>query len=84
MAAAKIVQPKKIFRALGVKDTEEAQNVLQVAFGFLLYLKPGEEMQTANASFSKISEDLIHIKPNIDMKDVVTSLDRKNIIKLPF
>ena len=84
MGSYKLVQPEKIFRSLNIKNTEEAQDVLQVAFGFLLYLKSGEKVQTANATFTKISEDLIHVDPDINMRDVVSSLERKNIIKLPF
>jgi len=82
--SSKIVQQEKIFRSLGIRDTKEAKNVLQVAFGFLLYLKDGEKLETANATFTKVTSDLVHISPNIDMQDVVTSLDRKNVIKLPF
>ena len=79
----KIIQPKKLFKILKLKDFEEAEKVFASTLGFLVYLPPGHTIRTSTASFRKISNDLIQITTNIDTKNLVNFLEKTNVIKFP-
>lgn len=79
----KIIQPKKLFKILKIKDFEEAEKVFASTLGFFVYLPIGHKIQTSTASFHKISSDIIQISTNIDTKNLVNFLEKTNVIKFP-
>ena len=79
----KIIQPKKLFKILKIKDYEEAEKVFASTVGFLVYLPEGHTIQTSTASFHKISNDLIQISSNIDTANLVNFLEKTKVIKFP-
>ena len=81
--AEKIIQPKKLFRILKVKDYEEAEKVFASTIGFFLYLPIGHTIRTSTASFKKLSNDLIHIESEIDMDNLNNFLEKTGVIKFP-
>ena len=81
---SKIIQPKRLFRILKVKDYEEAEKVFASTVGFLVYLPIGHTIQTSTCSFQKISEDLIHISSNINSEQVINYLEKTQVVKFPF
>lgn len=78
-----MVHPADVYRLADVKHPEEADRVMKLLYGYLLYLKPGEKLSTSMATFSKISEDLIQVQTTIDFEDLVDQLEHKHVIKLP-
>jgi len=80
----KIIQPKKLFKILKIKDYEEAEKVFASTVGFFVYLPTGHTIQTSTASFHKVSHDLIQITTNIDTSNLVNFLEKTRIIKFPF
>lgn len=80
----KIIQPKKLFKILKVKDYEEAEKVFASTIGFFVYLPLGHTIQTSTASFHKISNDLIQITTDIDTDNLVNFLEKSKVIKFPF
>ena len=79
-----IIQPKKLFKILKVKDFEEAEKVFASTLGFFVYLPIGHTIETSTASFHKVSNDLIQISTDIDTDNLVNFLEKTRIIKFPF
>ena len=79
----KIIQPKKLFRILKVKDFEEAEKVFASTIGFFLYLPTGHTIRTSTATFKKISNDLIHVESDLDMENLNNFLEKTGTIKFP-
>ena len=79
----KIIQPKKLFRILKVKDYSEAEKVFASTMGFFLYLPVGHTIRTSTATFQKISSDLIHIDSDLKQDNLVNFLEKTGTIKFP-
>lgn len=79
-----VIQPESLYKILNVKNLEEAEKVLTVSYSFLLYLKKGDSLVTATATFNKIGEDLIQIDTKLNPDFITDELIRKRIIKFPF
>jgi hypothetical protein len=79
----KIIQPKKLFRILKVKDFEEAERVFASTIGFFLYLPTGHTIRTSTASFEKLSDDLIHISSDLDTTNLNNFLEKTGTIRFP-
>ena len=89
------IQPNEIFKVFGFKEGQEfgtpgnedtkvdASKVLSWAFAFLLYMKPGDILETSGASFKKISGDLIQIDSNINLEVLVDGIEKRSVIRLP-
>lgn len=89
------IQPNEIFKVFGFKEGQEfgtpgneetkvdASKVLSWAFAFLLYMKPGDILETSGASFKKVSSDLIQIDSNLSLETLVDSLEKRSVIRLP-
>jgi hypothetical protein len=78
-----LIQPKDIFKALQVKDKDEALRILSVAYTFLAYLKVGDALEVSSMEFSKIANDLIHLKINLSEEELLNTLEQFGVIKLP-
>lgn len=79
-----IIQPESLYKILNVKNLEDAEKVLNTSLSFLLYLKIGDALVTATATFNKIDHDLIQIETCLDPDFIADELLRKRIIKFPF
>jgi len=79
----KIIQPSELFKVIDVKNTPETNRVLSTSYGFLLYMKKGDVLETSSTRFEKISDDLIHISSGLEPSDVVEALERRKLIKIP-
>jgi hypothetical protein len=80
----RVIRPKELFDTLQVKDVEESEKAFKYAFDFLNYMSVGDVIETTQGSYEKISEDLIHITPQINTEDMVNTLAKKRIIKFLF
>jgi hypothetical protein len=83
MEVEKIVKPKELFETLKFKDVDEAESAFKYALEFLLYMNVGDVIDFPSASFEKISDELIYLKPKIT-NDLVDVLENKRIIKFSF
>lgn len=79
----RIVKPKELFKTLQFKDVEEAEKAFKYALEFLLYMSVGDVVETPSATFEKMSDELLYIKPRT-VNDVVEVLEKKRIIKFSF
>ena len=77
------IQPKDIARIHGIKDIGFAHKMLRAAFHSLLYLRPGDKVETSYATFVKISDDLIQIDSDINLKQTVDSIESKKVLRIP-
>lgn len=80
----KIIKPKELFDMLQIKDVEEAERVFKYAFDFLSYMSVGDEIQTPNGTYTKISSDLIHFNQDLNKEDMVNTLEKRRVIKFLF
>lgn len=79
----KIFQPSELFEFLNCKDTETGHKILAGTLSLLMYLKPGESLETSFGTFSKLTPDLLHIQTNVHTDVLVDELVRSKVIKLP-
>lgn len=79
----KTIQPQHLCKLLGVKHVKEADRVLSLAYAFLAYMNPGDELITSDIKFTKISKDLIHVESDYDLTQVVDSLEKKRVLRIP-
>lgn len=80
----KVIRPKELFDMLQIKDVEEAERVFKYAFDFLSYMSVGDEIQTPNGKYVKLSDDLIHFQNDINKDDMANTLEKRRIIKFLF
>lgn len=91
----RVIQPNELFQMFGYKESQgfgtpghedskmDAAKVLSWAFAVLMYLRPGDSVETNSAKFKKISSDLIHIDHNLNLKVLTDDLEKRGVIKLP-
>lgn len=89
------IQPHEIFKVFGYKEGQEfgtpgkeetrvdPAKVLSWAFAFLLYMKPGDILETSAASFKKLGPDLIQIDSDINLEVIADNMEKRNIMRLP-
>jgi hypothetical protein len=78
-----VIQPQKLCELLKVKNVEDAERVLSLAFAFLAYMSPGDELQTSDISIKKLDNNLLYIDSDTDLTTVVDSLERKRVLRIP-
>ena len=83
MSGTKIIQPQQLCKLLGVKNVVEADKVLSLAYAFLVYMNPGDVLETSDIRLEKISKDLIHVDSDHDLVQVVDSLEKKRVLRMP-
>jgi hypothetical protein len=79
----KIIQPAHLCKLLGTKHIKEAERVLSLAYAFLVYMNPGDSLETSDIRLSKISKDLIHVDSDFDLSQVVDGLEKKRVLCIP-
>lgn len=77
------LQPRDIARMHGVKDMDTAHKMLRAAFHALIYLKPGDMIETSYAKFRKVSDDLIHLEVQVSLQMTVDQLEQARVIRIP-
>ena len=89
------IQPAEIFKIFGYKEDQEfgtlscedtkvdANKILSWVFAMLIYLKPGDMIETSSARFKKISDDLLCIDVNLDLKLMLDNVEMRRVIKIP-
>lgn len=77
-----IIQPAEIFARLNIEHTESHEKVLEMAFAFLVYLKPGEALKVGGISFRKLDEDTINLDIKVTPADVSDALASKRSIRI--
>jgi hypothetical protein len=80
----KIIRPKELFDMLQIKDVEEAERVFKYAFDFLAYMAVGDVILTPQGEFEKLSDDLIHLRSDVNKDDMINTLEKRRIIKFLF
>lgn len=83
MIVGRTLQPKEVFDMMNIKDHEEAGKVLTAALYFLVYMHTGDKLETSVATFSKISDDLIHVGCLPRPEVIAEELAKKKIIRIP-
>ena len=78
----KTFQPAEIYAMLGVRNTEEAEKVLTMAYNLINYLSVGDSIQTSVVCFTKLSPDLVYLESKINKQDVTDTLIKKKIIRV--
>lgn len=78
-----VIQPSEIIDLLGVTDRIEAERIISATLDFLIYLKVGDSLHTSNASFEKLSEDMVYLNVHRKIEDKIADTNIKNIIMLP-
>lgn len=78
-----ILQPSDLFRLLNIKDHDTAKKVMTATLSFLVYLKPGDKLETSGVVFEKMTEDLLHIQVNVNSKDMMDTLEKLKVIRIP-
>lgn len=79
----RIIQPNDLFKMLNLKNSEEAEYILTQVFNFLLYIRPGDVIETSNALFEKVSKDLIYTNAKVNSPAVLKSFEEKLNLKFP-
>lgn len=80
---SKILQPKDIFKSLNIAETDEAHKILSAAYLFLIYLNNGDMLKTNDVTFTKISNDVIHVDSTLNISSVIDAFNKKLILQLP-
>ena len=78
-----VLQPKELFEILNVKNTGDAESLLNLVFAMLVYLKPGDEITTSYVALEKLSDDLVYLRVNPDNIHPLDTLDRKRVVRMP-
>jgi len=68
---------------LKVKNKEEGERILENAFNFLVYLRPGDELIAGSTKFVKLDDDIIHVSTKVSIEEVADTLHKKRIIRFP-
>jgi hypothetical protein len=79
------VQPSDLFNLLEISEAEreKAEKLLSVAYTYLVSLNTGDKLVTSNVTFHKLDVDLLQIEVNLNPKNIIDELGRRNIIKVP-
>lgn len=79
----RVIQPNQIARMHGIEDTKDFRRVLASAFNVLMYLKPGDRLETGSAAFEKLDTDLIRVEADVDLKQLVDNLEDRRVVRIP-
>lgn len=79
----RVLQPNDVLEQLGVKAEKTTLKAMSGSLSLLVSLREGDTMKTSFAEFTKLSDDLIHIKSDIKHKEIIDTLEHNEIIHLP-
>jgi len=79
----RVVHPQELFAMLNIKDFDSARKALITGFDFLIYMNPGDQLVMNNATFHKLDNDLFQVESNINSENVVDSLEKRKIVRIP-
>jgi len=78
-----VLQPSEIFKMLKIKDTDEAEKVLDTALKLLVYLKPGDKIKVGGVTYTKLDMDTVHLGVKVSAEEIADTLDQKKVIRIP-
>lgn len=78
----KTIQPSDISGLIGV-DQGDVEKIMSLIFSMLLYMNPGDRMESSFALIEKIDATLIHIDSRVNKSNVIDFLEHRKIIKIP-
>jgi hypothetical protein len=78
-----MLQPKDILKYLNAKDAEEALRIMSVAYAFLIYLQPGQVLETSAVTFTKLADDVLHLETEVESLEILNELEKNGVIRLP-
>lgn len=76
-------QLSDIFKALDIKNEEEAEKIFSNVFSLLAYLKLGDRITTSLMHIEKIDHNLLYLDLKYDSNILVDALGKRKVIKLP-
>lgn len=84
MSEVTVLQPQQIFSMFKIKvqSLEEAERILDVALKLLVYLNPGDKLKSGGITYTKISEDLVHVDVKVKAEEIGDLLERKKVIRV--
>lgn len=77
------LQPSELFSMMKIEDYDEAEKILTIVLEFLVYMQAKDKLITSFATFEKLTSDLIHIEINVDKRNILDSLEKGRIIRIP-
>jgi hypothetical protein len=78
-----MLQPKDILKYINAKDVDEALRIISIAYSFLIYLQPGQSLETSNATFTKLADDVLHLETEVKSMEILNELEKNGVIRLP-
>ena len=78
----KIIQPSYVSGLMDVSQ-DDTEKIMSVIFSMMLYMNPGDKMESSFASLEKLDQDLMHIDCHVNKNNLVDFLEKRNIIKIP-
>jgi hypothetical protein len=78
-----ILQPTDLLKKLNIKNEEDGMKILNLFVSFFAYMKTGDQLETSLVSFHKVDEDLFHIDVHIDAEEIVDTLHKSRVIRIP-
>lgn len=79
---SKTIQPSDISALIGVSQ-EDTEKILSIIFSMLLYMHPGDQMESSFARIEKLDPSLIYIDCGLNKNNIVDFLEKRGIIKIP-
>jgi hypothetical protein len=78
-----MLQPKDILKYINAKDVDEALRIISIAYSFLVYLQPGQSLETSSITFTKLADDMLHLETEIKSMEILNELEKNGVIRLP-
>jgi hypothetical protein len=77
------MQPSEIFRSLKIRNTDEAERILDVSLKLIAYMKPGDKIKVGGITYTKLDYDTVHVGVRVNAEEIADTLDRKKVIRIP-
>ena len=75
-------QLSDIFKALDIKNEEDAEKIFSNVFSLLAYLQIGDRISTSLMEIEKVAQNLIYLDLKYDSNFLVDALEKRKVIKL--
>lgn len=79
----RIIQLDQLADAIGVEYTDDTQKAFSAIMRIIAYMTKGDQLSCADVSFTKLSDDLLHVDTKIDSREVVDDIAGSRLMRIP-
>jgi len=77
-----VLHPDRFLKAMGI-EVDKGRRVLSLCFSFLASMEVGAVMETNRVKVRKLAPDLLYIDVDLDGEELLDTLERNSVLRVP-